>query len=630
MRLKQLFISDYKNLKNFTLDFSKESFLETFVGKNGSGKSNCIEALLEVLRHIFQYDWDANRYDIYFSYKLKYELEGTEHLIEYDLTREQLVINGKERVTVGKTPLPDNVLIYYAGHNSVVSDHLNVFAQRFAERLIRADQEDSRPFIGINNTYNDLLLAVFALLPEESEVKEYVFQRLAINEVGDILRLELKRPHYAKKKDFDVRSNDPNEPNKYWRLAGTARELLDKLDENCKEDQDDRVRTEGYLDDSDSYQQYYSIAKIKAHFQDYSANDYFRMLDNLKSLGMLGTITLDIRLVNNKKVTSNVFSDGQFQAIYLYSISEIFKNTNSITIMDEPDSFLHPEWQALCSEQIQTISNQAASTNHILLTTHSAVTLINSPQKKVRYFEEHDGEVRTYDLPKREAVRRLCKGVITYTEKEQMLSILNAIQIEKKPVLFTEGSTDPLIIKSAWYKLYPQLEMPFIPFYAFSCSYINQLITDQRIHREMGGRKVFALFDFDEAYNQWNSLNGPVIQQNVSQGLVKKWNDGEAYALMLPIPQNKQIQNQVFKDDSLTSHFEGKSYCMIEHEFYGLAETADYFVNETVTGGGNVIKFNGNKTNFASDVVPSLSSEAFEPFRYMLNWIKDQCEHSNG
>ncbi len=54
MRLKSIFISEYKNLKNLTLDFESLSFLELFVGKNGSGKSNLFEALLDMFRHIYE------------------------------------------------------------------------------------------------------------------------------------------------------------------------------------------------------------------------------------------------------------------------------------------------------------------------------------------------------------------------------------------------------------------------------------------------------------------------------------------------------------------------------------------------------------------------------------------------
>ncbi|MFM2609657.1 AAA family ATPase [Vibrio chagasii] len=626
MRLKSIYISEYKNLKDFRLEFSQEHFLEVFVGKNGSGKSNFIEALLEVLRHIYQYDWGDNRHELLFSYELIYEINAQEIKIEFDFATEQLKVNGTDRATVGTTPKPDNILTYYAGHNTAVNNLLASFKDKFAKRIIRADHNESRPFIGITRSYNDLLLTVFALLPDTSDAKQYVMAKLGIQGIITDFRVNLKRPLYAQKTtraSYDVQVGDTS--TKYWKLAGTALTGLLEL-EDCFSDPDPkgRVRTEGYLNDPDTYQLYFSLDKIRAKYPEYSAHDHFRFFDNLKSLGMLESITLTLKVSDNQEITSNMFSDGQFQAIYLFAISEVFKDSNSITIMDEPDSFLHPEWQAECSEQMQALSNEAAASNHVLMTTHSAVTLINSPQDRIRYFEHVGDRVRTYTLPRRESVRRLCQGVITYTEEEQMLSVLNAIHIENKPVLFTEGSTDPIIIKAAWYKLYPAVEMPFIPFYAFSCSYINQLITDQRIHGEMGGRKIFALFDFDEAYNQWDSLNGDVIRDDTSAGLIKKWDGGESYAIMLPIPDNDEIQNQVFTDASLTTHYAGRSYCMVEHAFYGHGDTGDYFINENVPG-GQLIKFRGCKTTFAKTVVPSLPVESFETFRAMFDWVSEQC-----
>ena len=40
MRLKSVFVSQYKNLKNFTLGFDGASFIDVFVGKSGSGWSS--------------------------------------------------------------------------------------------------------------------------------------------------------------------------------------------------------------------------------------------------------------------------------------------------------------------------------------------------------------------------------------------------------------------------------------------------------------------------------------------------------------------------------------------------------------------------------------------------------------
>jgi len=45
MRLKHIYISNYKNLKNFSLDFVGDSFIDVFVGKNGIGRSNLFEAI---------------------------------------------------------------------------------------------------------------------------------------------------------------------------------------------------------------------------------------------------------------------------------------------------------------------------------------------------------------------------------------------------------------------------------------------------------------------------------------------------------------------------------------------------------------------------------------------------------
>lgn len=55
MRLKSIYISEYKNLKGpegFKLDFDGDSFIDVFVGKNGTGKSNLFEALIEIFRHL--------------------------------------------------------------------------------------------------------------------------------------------------------------------------------------------------------------------------------------------------------------------------------------------------------------------------------------------------------------------------------------------------------------------------------------------------------------------------------------------------------------------------------------------------------------------------------------------------
>lgn len=59
MRLRSVWISEYKNLRDFSIGFDGNGFIDIFVGKNGSGKSNSREALIEISDPLSDFDPDA-------------------------------------------------------------------------------------------------------------------------------------------------------------------------------------------------------------------------------------------------------------------------------------------------------------------------------------------------------------------------------------------------------------------------------------------------------------------------------------------------------------------------------------------------------------------------------------------
>lgn len=73
---------------------------------------------------------------------------------------------------------------------------------------------------------NYLVFTVMAIQPDISEAKQYVFDKLSIEQVDDAIKLELSRPYYAKTAHYDVLSGDDEDETKYWRLAGTAKEIF--------------------------------------------------------------------------------------------------------------------------------------------------------------------------------------------------------------------------------------------------------------------------------------------------------------------------------------------------------------------------------------------------------------------
>jgi len=476
MRLQKVWISEYKNLKNFTLTFDGNSFIDVFVGKNGTGKSNLFEALIEIFRHLYE-----NNYEIPFNYIIHFELDGSDKKIEWDGARFKL--GERQQKTIRRTKLPENILIYYSGHNTKVTELVQAYEESFKKAIKGAEIGETRKFIGIGKEYKQLLLSVMLLQKEDNKARQFICAKLGIKEIASELKLVLKRPFYAKQKSFDIVNND--ETDKYWKPEGITKEFLDLITKCESDNTKGPVRSEGYLAKDELYILYLDIYKIRLEFLE-KAQELFRQFDNLKIIEMLEEISIQITLEDGTKTTTHSFSDGQFQSVYIYSIIELFKDRNCVTLLDEPDCFLHPEWQFDFLKQVFVITDTTAKYNHVLMSTHSATTLVSSDDHTIKLFKFDDrNKIVHHSVSKKYAIQQLSAGLILLNEEKQTLSIIHKIRLERKPVLFTEGSSDPLVIETAWHKLRTTV-MPFISIYAFNDSYLGRLIQDEKVHNENG------------------------------------------------------------------------------------------------------------------------------------------------
>lgn len=632
MRLRSLYISQYKNLRDFSLSFDGSSFIDVFVGKNGTGKSNLFEALIEIFRHIVEYD--RAKEDLGFSYRLVYEINGSETTIEWSwgeidnaALRERpkdrgLVINGRKRKTIGKTQVPDNVLIYYSGHNKTVSGLVAQYEERFSQQIKNITLDGSRFFIGIGPEYKELLLAVLLMQSDACKARQFICQKLCITDVAKEVRLVFKRPDYAADARFDIEFND--ESDRYWKPEGVTRTFLNRLHHCINTAIGNQVRSEGYFASDDRYVLYFGIDKIQQEFSDLSPQELFRQLDNLKTLGMLSEITIPLKLANGVKASVSHFSDGQFQSVYIYSITELFKDRNCITLLDEPDSFLHPEWQFEFLKQVFEITKDASKSNHVLMSSHSASTIARADEETISLFEFNGDSVIIKKVNRVDVIKSLSAGLIAFSEGEARLNIHHVLKNTSGPVLFTEGITDEMILEAAWSKLYPGENIKFDIQNAFSCGFLRNLVKDNTLYQNHPGRKFFSLFDFDEAYNDWKQL-GYDVETDPHNGLVKKHNAHESFALLLPVPRVGQIMDQVINPHT-GGTYGNKSLLTIELLFYGVPGLDEYFVVDTDRTDG-FIKFisDSRKVHFAKEVVPSLDSAAFEVFRPMFEFINSKC-----
>ena len=52
MRIDWLWLEEYKNLKDLTINFDEEHLITVLIGRNGTGKSNVLEALTVIFRDL--------------------------------------------------------------------------------------------------------------------------------------------------------------------------------------------------------------------------------------------------------------------------------------------------------------------------------------------------------------------------------------------------------------------------------------------------------------------------------------------------------------------------------------------------------------------------------------------------
>ncbi|KIC50869.1 AAA family ATPase [Tateyamaria sp. ANG-S1] len=621
MRLKSVWISNYKNIRDLTLTFDGDSFLDIFVGKNGTGKSNFFEALVEIFRHIF--DSRNEQDDIPFSYEVIYEIDGKDTTILFQ--EELFTVNGREQKTVGQAPVPDNVLVYYSGHNPTINQTVSRYERRFADQSRSWQADAARKFIGIRSDYKELLLSVLLMQEEDCVARQYLCEKLQIDVVPkQAFELKLKRPSFASRVQVDVAVAETF----LWGAGGAVRTFLDRLTD-CIEG----GFTFGSIYDreTDQYTIPIDLTRFQKTFDGVSASELFRSFDQLKAIDMFAGLSVPLRLMNGDVAKVGDFSDGQFQSVYIFAISELFKDRNCITLLDEPDSFLHPEWQFGFLKQVVDITGtDAAKTNHVLLSSHSASTIARSQEPAIRMFQFGEKGVDVVSRDKATIVKSLSAGLITFSEKEAKLSIYEILENTTDAVLFTEGLSDKIILDAAIEKLFPNQDLGLVVQGAFDRIFLRNLFSREELRKSYKGRSMFALFDFDEAFNDWDGLKkSEMVEEDPLRGLGKRLKHKSHCAFLLPVPDHAAIRKQALNADG--DPFNDGSACVpIELLFCDPDNLGEHFKTKEVMGGGEVIQFVGDKVAFAKKVSADLPAAAFERFRPMLEFMRDEAVKAKG
>ncbi|MBO1926202.1 restriction system-associated AAA family ATPase [Thiomicrorhabdus sp. 6S2-11] len=95
-------------------------------------------------------------------------------------------------------------------------------------------------------------------------------------------------------------------------------------------------------------------------------------------------------------------SDGEHQLLHSLGLCLLFRNTNSLFLLDEPETHFNPEWRAnFISRLRQCFPESGETSSEILITTHTPFLISDSKPEKVLVFEK-DKNTREVSIHKPE------------------------------------------------------------------------------------------------------------------------------------------------------------------------------------------------------------------------------------
>lgn len=223
MRLDRLQIrSQFKNLKEFSINFDEQSPATVLVGRNGTGKSNLLEALTIIFR-----DLDLGESPS-FSYELDYICRRNHIHIDADPTRR---MNKGYEISVDRGPipftkflaepnrgfLPNYVFGYYSGPSNRMEEHFLKHQELFYRDLLEGKDEPLRPLFFARPVHSQFVLLAF-FVEDDPEVQKFLLNELWIEGLDYALFVMREPPWTSKAGD-----------ERFWKARGAVSGLLDQL-----------------------------------------------------------------------------------------------------------------------------------------------------------------------------------------------------------------------------------------------------------------------------------------------------------------------------------------------------------------------------------------------------------------
>jgi predicted ATPase len=429
MKIKKLWISSYKNLFDVELTFSSD-LITLFVGQNGLGKSNLLEALILIFRDLdlltseqeFE-EWASK--ENHFQYNINYESKTLDIKIQckddlfsifvrpIDSTEAFKMIDFTTFQLNKSDYLPDYVLGYYSGENDRIKVFFNAHRNKRISNLKSRDPKIGVTALGkmffTEKNYGELLFFAMWVFKEVSpyseKIKKLLNEYLGI-ELSSKVLIGFNNPTFAKnfpERDADNLISNIQEgvDRPFWGLTGNIDLLLRALWNNNSE-----YATPIAFEDSSFDADKDKNGFISFNDLDYSSlaselkgkiDDPIHLFDILQAADELGIVyEIKTEMIKDGQAVTHDFkelSEGERQLLTVLGLIIVTGRDDCLFLLDEPDTHLNPVWQrdfvGLLNEM-----NLNDDQSHIMLATHSPLIVQSSDGADVLLFSKADGKIK--------------------------------------------------------------------------------------------------------------------------------------------------------------------------------------------------------------------------------------------
>lgn len=370
------------------------------------------------------------------------------------------------------------------------------------------------------------------------------------------------------------------------------------------------------------------------------------------------------RSKNIKNVEVDLMSsgDGILMSYIAYFIAHLSKKAkqNFIWGFEEPENSLeYSKAQALA----QDFYNKFRSNAQIFITTHSPCFIFLREKEFVQFYRvylDSKGDKQLTKIKTIQEIQRLLFSNPSEYEKllQELYFVEQAQDVEKltkafwedkkalekdkedyrlqvaklqdrtKPIVVTEGNNDPIILKTAWKKLYPNTPCP----YNFLPSTGAQNLNGKLRNTIPSSVIVIGVFDSDHAgINQAEGLLKNGFQNEQDFYVKKQEGFADIYALTLPVPEQK-IQYRRHKKFEIENYFQNivlQSLSKIIH----VASLDENGEEVLVNGEPKFVELfsinDSQKKKLATEIAPQLSENEFIDFKLLFDKLASLVRHKS-